>query len=87
MSMFYSSCLPRYQKRVSNIIDDMLEWSPKMAITGMMETRQNETNQMPPDQHPADVSNNTATTSEPNGGRAADQDLGGSEQENDASGQ
>ncbi|ONK59730.1 uncharacterized protein A4U43_C08F9810 [Asparagus officinalis] len=25
----------RYQKRVSNIIDDMLEWSPKLALSGM----------------------------------------------------
>lgn len=27
----------RYQKRVSNIIDDMLEWSPKLALSGMMD--------------------------------------------------
>ncbi|PKI42494.1 uncharacterized protein LOC116209835 [Punica granatum] len=27
----------RYQKRVSNIIDDFLEWSPKLALSGMME--------------------------------------------------
>lgn len=26
----------RYQKRVSNIIDDVLEWSPKLALSGMM---------------------------------------------------
>ncbi|KNA19002.1 hypothetical protein SOVF_065620 [Spinacia oleracea] len=26
----------RYQRRVSNIIDDVLEWSPKLAISGMM---------------------------------------------------
>ncbi|CAA0805796.1 translocation protein-related [Striga hermonthica] len=27
----------RYQKRVSNIIDDVLEWSPRLALSGMME--------------------------------------------------
>ncbi|KAK1259926.1 hypothetical protein QJS04_geneDACA010272 [Acorus gramineus] len=30
----------RYQKRVSNIIDDVLEWSPKLALSGMMEKQQ-----------------------------------------------
>ncbi|CAA0833469.1 translocation protein-related [Striga hermonthica] len=27
----------RYQKRVSNIIDDVLDWSPKLALSGMMD--------------------------------------------------
>ncbi|KAJ6964544.1 translocation protein sec62-like isoform X2 [Populus alba x Populus x berolinensis] len=27
----------RYQKRMSNIIDDVLEWSPSLALSGMME--------------------------------------------------
>ncbi|GJM84921.1 hypothetical protein PR202_ga00635 [Eleusine coracana subsp. coracana] len=27
----------RYQKKVSNIIDDVLEWSPKLAISGMID--------------------------------------------------
>ncbi|KAM7280518.1 hypothetical protein ACFE04_007652 [Oxalis oulophora] len=27
----------RYQKRVSNIIDDVLEWSPSLALSGMMD--------------------------------------------------
>ncbi|KAJ0973673.1 hypothetical protein J5N97_015638 [Dioscorea zingiberensis] len=27
----------RYQKQVSNIIDDFLEWSPKLALSGMMD--------------------------------------------------
>lgn len=27
----------RYQKRVYNIIDDVLEWSPSLALSGMME--------------------------------------------------
>lgn len=27
----------RYQKRVSNIIDDVLEWNPRLALSGMME--------------------------------------------------
>ncbi|GKV22263.1 hypothetical protein SLEP1_g32146 [Rubroshorea leprosula] len=30
----------RYQKRVSNIIDDVLEWSPSLALSGMMEKQQ-----------------------------------------------
>jgi len=28
----------RYQKRVSNIIDDVLEWSPRQTLSGMMDT-------------------------------------------------
>lgn len=31
----FLSC--RYQKRVSNIIDDVLEWSPSLALSGMIE--------------------------------------------------
>ncbi|KAI9109145.1 hypothetical protein K1719_019768 [Acacia pycnantha] len=34
----------RYQKRVSNIIDDVLEWSPSLALSGMMEKQQNVVN-------------------------------------------
>ncbi|GFZ13015.1 translocation protein-like protein [Actinidia rufa] len=30
----------RYHKRVSNIIDDVLEWSPSLALSGMMEKQQ-----------------------------------------------
>ncbi|KAA8528083.1 hypothetical protein F0562_035047 [Nyssa sinensis] len=30
----------RYQKRVSNIIDDVLEWSPRLALSGIMEKQQ-----------------------------------------------
>lgn len=30
----------RYQKRMSNIIDDVLEWSPRLALSGMMEKQQ-----------------------------------------------
>ncbi|XP_077214126.1 translocation protein-like protein [Tasmannia lanceolata] len=30
----------RYQKRVSNIIDDVIEWSPRLALSGMMEKQQ-----------------------------------------------
>lgn len=33
---FYFSVF-RYQKKVSNIIDDVLEWSPKLALSGMMD--------------------------------------------------
>ncbi|KAG5138562.1 hypothetical protein AAZX31_08G325300 [Glycine max] len=34
----------RYQKRVSNIIDDVLEWSPTLALSGMMDKQQNVAN-------------------------------------------
>lgn len=37
MNSFIIHCC-RYQKRVSNIIDDVLEWSPRQALSGMMET-------------------------------------------------
>ncbi|KAK8933387.1 hypothetical protein KSP39_PZI015359 [Platanthera zijinensis] len=30
----------RYQTKVSNIIDEMLEWSPKLALSGMLEKQQ-----------------------------------------------
>ncbi|WOK95477.1 hypothetical protein Cni_G04184 [Canna indica] len=30
----------RYQKKVYNIIDDVLEWSPNLALSGMMEKQQ-----------------------------------------------
>ncbi|XP_072991740.1 uncharacterized protein [Typha latifolia] len=30
----------RYQKKVSNIIDDVLEWSPKLALSGMMDKQE-----------------------------------------------
>ncbi|KAG5027439.1 hypothetical protein JHK86_023353 [Glycine max] len=32
------------QKRVSNIIDDVLEWSPTLALSGMMDKQQNVAN-------------------------------------------
>lgn len=35
---YFYSC--RYQKRMSNIIDDVLEWSPRLALSGMMEKQQ-----------------------------------------------
>ncbi|XP_057953442.1 uncharacterized protein LOC131147845 [Malania oleifera] len=38
----------RYQKRVSNIIDDVLEWSPRLALSGMMEKPQTVTNATEP---------------------------------------
>ncbi|XP_065867156.1 translocation protein SEC62 [Euphorbia lathyris] len=30
----------RYQRRMSNIIDDVLEWSPRLALSGMMDKQQ-----------------------------------------------
>ncbi|KAL9234781.1 hypothetical protein vseg_009609 [Gypsophila vaccaria] len=44
----------RYQKRVSNIIDDVLEWSPKLALSGMMKQQSDITNA-------TDFHNDTAT--------------------------
>ncbi|KAM0997227.1 hypothetical protein ACFX13_007224 [Malus domestica] len=38
----------RYQKRVSNIIDDVLEWSPRLALSGMMENMQTVVNSTEP---------------------------------------
>ena len=32
-------CAYRYQWRMSNIIDDVLEWSPKLALSGLMENQ------------------------------------------------
>lgn len=34
----------RYQKRVSNIIDDVLEWDPRLALSGMMDSMQSDVN-------------------------------------------
>ncbi|XP_076947081.1 translocation protein SEC62-like [Bidens hawaiensis] len=34
----------RYQRRVSNIIDDVLEWDPRLALSGMMDSMQSEVN-------------------------------------------
>ncbi|XP_078441715.1 translocation protein-like protein [Wolffia australiana] len=82
----------RYQKRVSNIIDDMLEWSPKLAISGMIETKQAETNQTQPDQQPSDVNatvwpNDTESGkdlgSNTGGGGGAAEDIHGTEKDYD----
>ncbi|KAJ8424749.1 hypothetical protein Cgig2_013530 [Carnegiea gigantea] len=60
----------RYQKRVSNIIDDVLEWSPKLALSGMMKqqpeglnltdfhnnsTHESESGSLPPDDMEVDA--------------------------------
>jgi translocation protein SEC62 len=34
---YFIFLIVRYQKKVSNIIDDVLEWSPKLALSGMMD--------------------------------------------------
>ncbi|XP_052187384.1 translocation protein SEC62 [Diospyros lotus] len=39
----------RYHKRVSNIIDDVIEWSPRLALSGMMEKQQTVLNTTEPD--------------------------------------
>ncbi|KAL8159430.1 hypothetical protein V2J09_000967 [Rumex salicifolius] len=38
----------RYQKRVSNIIDDVLEWSPRLALSGMMKQQTDQFNETDP---------------------------------------
>uniref|UniRef100_A0A7N0UH98 Translocation protein SEC62 n=1 Tax=Kalanchoe fedtschenkoi TaxID=63787 RepID=A0A7N0UH98_KALFE len=38
----------RYQKRVYNIIDDVLEWSPRLALSGMMDKQPTVVNAMEP---------------------------------------
>ncbi|KAL2507114.1 translocation protein-related [Forsythia ovata] len=48
----------RYQKRVSNIIDDVLEWSPSLALSGMME-KQTVFNATDPDNNVTDGSKTT----------------------------
>ncbi|KAG9449413.1 hypothetical protein H6P81_009378 [Aristolochia fimbriata] len=47
----------RYQKRVSNIIDDVLEWSPRLALSGMMEKQQIVVNDTQTNSEPGDVNN------------------------------
>lgn len=32
----------RYQKRVYNIIDDVIEWDPRLALSGMMDGKPSE---------------------------------------------
>ncbi|KAM6577446.1 hypothetical protein CsatB_029283 [Cannabis sativa] len=46
----------RYQKRVSNIIDDVLEWSPTLALSGMMDKQPSMVNNTEPDSSFADKS-------------------------------
>lgn len=46
----------RYQKRVSNIIDDVLEWSPRLALSGMMEKQQTVVNGTEPNSSFPDAS-------------------------------
>ncbi|KAG8638294.1 hypothetical protein MANES_14G003200v8 [Manihot esculenta] len=46
----------RYQKRMSNIIDDVLEWSPGLALSGMMEKQQTVVNATEPNNSFADGS-------------------------------
>lgn len=52
----------RYQKRVSNIIDEVLEWSPKLALSGMMESATDSSNNY----------TNGGNQSEPDPGSAAE---------------
>ncbi|KAK8474745.1 hypothetical protein V6N11_002327 [Hibiscus sabdariffa] len=71
----------RYQKRMSNIIDDVLEWSPSLALSGMMEKQTvfNATENN-------NFSNESNETSESETVTSADEaeSLGESERENDS---
>lgn len=49
----------RYQKRVSNIIDDVLEWSPRLALSGMMDKQQTVMNATEPNSSSPDASQST----------------------------
>ncbi|KAG6629927.1 hypothetical protein I3843_14G119300 [Carya illinoinensis] len=49
----------RYQKRVSNIIDDVLEWSPRLALSGMMDKQQTVMNATEPNDSSPDASQST----------------------------
>ncbi|KAJ6797867.1 uncharacterized protein M6B38_156765 [Iris pallida] len=53
----------RYQKKVSNIIDDMLEWSPKLAISGMMDKQQTVVDDATETSRPTDGSSTRAAGS------------------------
>ncbi|KAL5566658.1 hypothetical protein UlMin_029822 [Ulmus minor] len=59
----------RYQKRVSNIIDDVLEWSPRLAISGMMEKQQT-VNATEPNNSFADRSKTSPEEAPPSGADA-----------------
>ncbi|OVA10247.1 Translocation protein Sec62 [Macleaya cordata] len=52
----------RYQKRVSNIIDDVLEWSPRLALSGMMEKQEIVLNATETNNH--STNGNTSTSEE-----------------------
>ncbi|XP_044505073.1 translocation protein SEC62-like isoform X2 [Mangifera indica] len=51
----------RYQKRMSNIIDDVLEWNPTLALSGMMEKQSDVANDTEPNKK---FSDRTQTSSE-----------------------
>ncbi|XP_031272027.1 translocation protein SEC62 [Pistacia vera] len=46
----------RYHKRMSNIIDDVLEWNPRLALSGMMEKQPDVANATEPDRNFSDTS-------------------------------
>ncbi|KAL1197392.1 hypothetical protein V5N11_011978 [Cardamine amara subsp. amara] len=56
----------RYQRRMSNIIDDVLEWSPKLALSGLMENQ--------PPVNITDAANNSSDAASPDQTEEADLD-------------
>ncbi|KAL8545153.1 hypothetical protein ACS0TY_005373 [Phlomoides rotata] len=58
----------RYQKRVSNIIDDVLEWNPRLALSSMMDKQTvfnvTDSNNVTDDTHETDSNNVTDDTHE-----------------------
>ncbi|KAF8009217.1 hypothetical protein BT93_J0261 [Corymbia citriodora subsp. variegata] len=63
----------RYQKRVFNIIDDVIEWSPRLALSGMMEKQPTVVNATEPNHNFTDGS-----SSDTGGGEASEEQSGDS---------
>ncbi|KAJ9139670.1 hypothetical protein P3X46_030382 [Hevea brasiliensis] len=57
----------RYQKRMFNIIDDVLEWSPRLALSGMIEKQQTVVNATEPNNSFADGRKTNSEHSEQSG--------------------
>lgn len=65
----------RYQKRVFNIIDDVIEWSPRLALSGMMEKQPTVVNATEPNHNFTDGSKSNSDTG---GGEASQEQSGDS---------
>ncbi|XP_071709344.1 translocation protein SEC62-like [Rutidosis leptorrhynchoides] len=54
----------RYQKRVSNIIDEVIEWDPRLALSGMMDSMQSDVNGTETNNNVTDGSNEKGASTE-----------------------